>query len=215
MDPTQPTERPIDPTATRAMPRGPGGPGGPGRPTPGGGGFDRRWLYGLAGLAAILVAVIIVLLVTDNNNKKKPSTTTTTTTTSASTSTTTTTVPPTTTTTVAPTTTTAIAATCPQTQLPNITQNDPQSYAQYFFATWNNNDKQSAENVANQQAISQMFSAPCQAIAGANPYAFQMCDPAAGSTYCTWKTSIGAQIVVQVRNATGGLPVQVVGVQRS
>jgi hypothetical protein len=89
--------------------------------------------------------------------------------------------------------------------LPTITD-DPQSYAEYLFATWQNNDRTAAANVASADAVTQMFS---KAYPAQGPYTFSNCDPAAGSLYCTWNGQNGATIQMQVRTLTGGLPIQV------
>ena len=83
---------------------------------------------------------------------------------------------------------------------------DPQSYAQYLFASWQNNNRTDAANVASADAVTQMFA---QAYPAKGPYTFSNCDPAAGSLYCTWNGQNGASIQMQVRTLTGGLPIQV------
>ena len=102
-----------------------------------------------------------------------------------------------TTTTPAPTTTTVA--------LPVITD-DPQTYAEYLFASWQNNNRTDAANVASADAVTQMFA---QAYPAKGPYTFSNCDPAAGSLYCTWNGQNGATIQMTVRTLTGGLPIQV------
>jgi hypothetical protein len=151
------------------------------------------WVLG-AVIVALVVALVVVLLTRDDDDDTPPATTTTsraTTTTVAST----TTSPPTTT---VPATTTTVA-------LPVITD-DPQTYAEYLFAAWQNNDHTAAANVASADAVTQMFS---QAYPAKGPYTFSNCDPAAGSLYCTWNGQNGATIQMAVRTLTGGLPIQV------
>ena len=97
----------------------------------------------------------------------------------------------------APTTTTVV--------LPVITD-DPQTYAEYLFASWQNNNRTDAANVASADAVNQMFA---QAYPAKGPYTFSNCDPAAGSLYCTWNGQNGATIQMTVRTLTGGLPIQV------
>ena len=87
---------------------------------------------------------------------------------------------------------------------------DPQTYAEYLFTAWQNNDKTSAANVASADAVTQMFS---RASPAQGPYTFSNCDPAAGSLYCTWNGQNGATIQMTVRTLTGGLPIQVEMVQ--
>src|SRR6185503_7520473 len=111
----------------------------------------------------------------------------------------------TTTTTVPATTTTTPPATTTTVALPVITD-DPQTYAQYLFAAWQNDNRTDAANVASADAVTQMFA---QAYPAKGPYTFSNCDPAAGSLYCTWNGQNGATIQMQVRTLTGGLPIQV------
>ena len=164
-------------------------------------GRAHAWLWVLGGLAIVLAIALVVVLVTDDDTDDAATSTTTTSTTVTSTSTTTTTAAPTTT--VAPTTTTVT--------LPIITD-DPQSYAEYLFAAWQNNDQTAAAEVASAEAVTQMFARPFPA---QGPYTFASCGPAAGSLYCTWNGQNGATIRMTVRTLTGGLPVQVRMVQFS
>jgi hypothetical protein len=164
---------------------------------PQGQGRTRAWLWVLGGLVVVLAIALVVVLVTRDDDSDEAATTTTTTTSTTTTITTTTT----TTTTVPPTTTTVA--------LPVITD-DPQTYAEYLFAAWQNNDKTAAANVASTDAVNQMFA---QAYPAKGPYTFASCGPAAGSLYCTWNGQNGASIQMQVRTLTGGLPIQVQMVQ--
>ncbi len=162
---------------------------------------DRRWIYALGGLVAVLAIALAVVLVTrDDDSNNAADTTTTIVTTS--------TVAPTTT---SPPTTTTKPATPTTIPYPPIS-NDTESYAKYLFVAWQNNSQQAAAQVASQDAITQMFS---QAYSAQNPYTFGTCDPAAGSVFCTWTAQNGAKITMTVRNLTGGLPIQVVAVSRS
>jgi hypothetical protein len=160
-------------------------------------GRTKALLWGLGGLVVVLAVVLAVVLLTGDDDDSKPAATTTT----AARVTTTTAAP----TTAAPTTTTAPATTSTTVALPVITD-DPQTYAQYLFAAWQNNDRTAAANVASTDAVTQMFS---QAYPAKGPYTFSNCDPAAGSLYCTWNGQNGATIQMQVRTLTGGLPIQV------
>jgi hypothetical protein len=162
----------------------------------------RVWLWVLGGLVAALAIALVVVLVTRDDDSDQASTTTTTSTVASTTSTsaTTTTVASTT---IPPTTTTVA--------LPVITD-DPQTYAEYLFAAWQNNNKTAAANVASADAVNQMFAQPFPA---KGPYTFSNCGPAAGSLYCTWNGQNGATIQMTVRTLTGGLPVQVQVVQFS
>jgi hypothetical protein len=151
------------------------------------------WVLG-AVIVALIAALVVVLLTRDDDDDKPPATTTTT----ARATTTTTSAPTTTTTTVPSTTSTTVA-------LPVITD-DPQTYAEYLFATWQNNNRTDAANVASADAVNQMFAQPYPA---KGPYTFSNCDPAAGSLYYTWNGQNGATIQMTVRTLTGGLPIQV------
>ena len=157
----------------------------------------RIWLWVLGAVIVALVAALIVVLVTNDDDD---ATTTTTTTTPSTTRPSTTTSPSTTaatTTTVTPPTTTV--------PYPPITD-DPQTYAEYLFAAWQNNNRTNAANVASADAVTQMFS---RAYPAQGPYTFSNCGPAAGSLYCTWNGQNGATIQMTVRTLTGGLPIQV------
>lgn len=160
---------------------------------------DRRWIYALGGLVAVLAIALVVVLVTRDDSGDDASDTTTTTTVVPSTTAAPTTVPVTT---AAPVTTVS---------LPPLST-DTQAYAKYLFAAWQQNNRQAAAQVASTDAIQQMFS---QAYSPQTPYTFGSCDPAAGSVYCTWNAQNGAKITMTVRNLTGGLPIQVVAVSRS
>ena len=162
----------------------------------------RAWLWVLGGLVAVLAIALVVVLVPRAHDSDEASTTTTTGT-LATTTTPSTTAPSTTTSPVVPTTITVA--------LPPITD-DPQTYAEYLFASWQNNDKTDAANVASADAVNQMFA---QASPAKGPYTFSNCDPAAGSLYCTWNGQNGATIQMTVRTLTGGLPIQVQMVQFS
>jgi hypothetical protein len=161
----------------------------------------KTWLWVLGWLVVVLAIALVVVLVTrDDGDTKAADTTTLAASTTSSTTTSTTAAA---TTTLAPTTTTL--------PYPAITD-DPQTYAQYLFVAWQNNNQTNAANVASATAIQQMFAQAYSASAG---WQFANCDPAAGSLYCTWNAASGNKIVMQVRTLTGGLPVQVTGVTRS
>ena len=161
---------------------------------------NRQWmLWALGGLVVVLAIALVVVLVTRDDGSDQTAATTTT----AAPATTTTTTATTTTTTTAPATTTV--------PLPVLT-NDPQTYAEYLFAAWQNGNQTDAANVASAEAVAQMFS---QAYPAQGPYTFSRCGPAAGSLYCTWNGQNGATIQMTVRTLTGGLPIQVQMVQFS
>jgi cytoskeletal protein RodZ len=161
------------------------------------GGRTRAWLWALGGLVVVLAIALVVVLVTrDNDSDEAATTTTTSTTTTSSTTTTTTTTAPVTTTTV---------------PLPEITD-DPQTYAEYLFAAWQNDNRTDAAKVASADAVNELFARPYPA---EGPYTFASCGPAAGSLYCTWNGQNGATLQMQVRTLTGGLPIQVTNVEFS
>ena len=164
---------------------------------------QRRWIYALGALVAVLAIALVVVLVTRDDDSEHAADTTTTVATTIVTPTgaPTTTSPPSTTKPVTPTTI----------PYPPIT-NDTESYAKYLFVAWQNNSQQAAAQVASPDAITQMFS---QAYSPQTPYTFGNCNPAAGSVFCTWSAQNGAKITMTVRNITGGLPIQVVAVSRT
>ena len=106
-----------------------------------------------------------------------------------------------------PTTTTVAAA-----------PTNPEEFAKALYADWQAADRTAAATVASPEAIDQLFRfayEPLQTNAGpTDPYTFEGCEGAAGSIICTWSGEDDAQIVMTVRNTTGGLPVLVVEVQR-
>jgi hypothetical protein len=156
----------------------------------------RIWLWVLGAVIVALVVALVVVLVTDDDDADQAATTTTRATTTTV-STTSTTAPATTTATTAPPTTTVA--------YPPITD-DPQTYAEYLYAAWQNNSRTNAANVASADAVTQMFS---KAYPAQGPYTLSNCDPAAGTLYCTWNGQNGATIQMAVRTLTGGLPIQV------
>ena len=158
----------------------------------------RIWLWVLGAVIVALVVALVVVLVTNDDDNDNASTTTTTVTSTTRPATTTTASASTTSATTLPATTTTVA-------YPPITD-DPQTYAQYLFAAWQNNNRTNAANVASADAVTQMFS---RASPAQGPYTFSNCGPAAGSLYCTWNGQNGATIQMAVRTLTGGLPIQV------
>ena len=157
-------------------------------------GGRKAWFWILGAVIVALVIALVVVLLTRDDDDDNPAPTTTTAAATTTTAAATTTAP---TTTVPATTTTVV--------LPVITD-DPQTYAEYLFASWQNNNRTDAANVASADAVNQMFA---QAYPAKGPYTFSNCDPAAGSLYCTWNGQNGATIQMTVRTLTGGLPIQV------
>ncbi len=154
----------------------------------------RNWMViGLAVAVVVLVGVVVFLIVDDSSDNSATSTTTTTTVP-------TTTVPPSTTT--VPTSSTTVAR--PTT---------PEGYAQTLFTAWQTNNRALAAEVAAPAAVTQIFAHTFpQSTGGINPFTYQGCQGAAGSIICTWQGN-GEVVVVNVRNLTGGLPIQVEYVQ--
>ena len=110
----------------------------------------KAWFWVLGGLVAVLAIALVVVLVTRDDGSNNSNNTASTATTTAAPATTTSTVPVTPTT--VPVTTTTVA-------LPVITDN-PQSYAEYLYAAWQNNNQTAAANVASAEAVTQMFAQP-------------------------------------------------------
>jgi hypothetical protein len=113
------------------------------------------------------------------------------------------------------TTTTTVPAT---TTTPPISA-DPQGFAVALYNAWKTGDRVAASRVASPSAVTQMFAVPYQAQASTggpvDPYSFQGCQGAAGSTICSWQAQGLSTVTMRVRNTTGGLPVLVVDVQRT
>ena len=95
---------------------------------------------------------------------------------------------------------------------------NPEEFAKALYADWQAGDRTAAATVASPEAVDQLFQfayEPLQTNAGpTDSYRFQNCEGAAGSIICTWSGEDNAQIVITVRNLTGGLPVLVVNVTR-
>ncbi len=155
-----------------------------------------------AGLALVVsVGLVGLALAACSDDDSKQSEGSTTTTTTSTTSTTSTTVPATTTTLPATTT-----STTPPTSAPGIT---PEACAQQLFDAWAAGNQSAAPSCASATAVQQLF-----AESYAPPYQGPNCQGPAGSVFCTW-TGGGGAIVMEVRNATGGLPVEVISVTRT
>ena len=95
---------------------------------------------------------------------------------------------------------------------------NPEEFAKALYADWQAGDRTAAATVASPEAVEALFQfayEPLQTNAGpTDSYRFQNCEGAAGSIICTWSGEDNAQIVITVRNLTGGLPVLVVNVTR-
>ncbi len=177
-------------------------PGSPTNPTRG----ERRRQQDRAGARRRTVIIIVVVLLVIaagaaawwflvRDDSSSSTTTSTTSTSSSSTSSSTSTTSTTSSTSTSSTSTPATPA-------------DPQAYAQTLFDAWAAGNRAAAAPVADQAAIDSLFATPSSEAAA---YTFSGCEGAAGSIFCTW-TRAGAQLAMTVRDATGGLPVQVVEV---
>jgi hypothetical protein len=99
------------------------------------------------------------------------------------------------------------------------TPTTPEQYAKALYADWKAADRTAAAQVASPEAVEQLFQFPYEPLptgdgSSVDPYRFTGCEGAAGSVVCTYTGEDDAQIVMTVRNTTGGLPVLVVEVQR-
>lgn len=94
----------------------------------------------------------------------------------------------------------------------------PEQFARALYADWQAGNRDGAATYASPEAVGQMFQFPYEPLntvdGPKDPYTFQGCEGAAGSEVCTWTGANNAQIVMTVRNTTGGLPVLVVNVTR-
>jgi hypothetical protein len=86
---------------------------------------------------------------------------------------------------------------------------NPAAYSTALFGDWKGGDRDSAGKVATAAVVKELFLRPWHS---ADAWVVTGCQGTAGSTYCTW-TSPRRRFVMQVRNATGGLPVLIVGMQ--
>lgn len=99
------------------------------------------------------------------------------------------------------------------------TPSTPEQYAKTLYADWKAADRNAAASVASPEAVEQLFQVAYEPLptgegSSVDPYRFSGCEGAAGSVICTYTGEDDAQIVMTVRNTTGGLPVLVVEVQR-
>jgi len=147
-------------------------------------------VYALAGVVLVLIGVAVYLLLTDDSGGDS-------------------TAPATTTTTLPTTTTEPGSASTVGTTVPLPTT--PDGYAQTLFSAWQTGNRALAAEVASPAAVNQMFS-ETYPDGPVNPYTYQGCQGAASSVVCTWQGN-GQVLVVTVRNLTGGLPIQVEGVE--
>jgi hypothetical protein len=143
------------------------------------------------GLALVVVLALTLGACSDDDDKSNGTTTTTSTTVPATGTTTPPTSPPST---AAPTTTSSSLS--------------PQQCAQALFDAWAEANQSAAPSCASAGAVQQIFSEPY-----ASGYQGPNCNGAAGSVFCTW-TNGPTVLTMEVRNTTGGLPVEVISVNR-
>ncbi len=84
----------------------------------------------------------------------------------------------------------------------------PEQCGQALYDAWVQGNQSAAPSCASAGAVQSMFSEPY-----ASGYTGPNCQGAAGSVFCTW-TGGGPVITMEIRNTTGGLPVEVISVQR-
>lgn len=174
-DPTRPIEpiRPAESDATQVFPVVPDpveptDPGGPGGPIDGGGlpplygpEPDRRWLWAIGVVGALLIALILFLLL-DRGDKTTTAAPSSTTPSSSTTSATSTTVPTTTakpavtasSSTTAPSTTSTIA---PARCTGHTNPSDPEAPARTLYDAWRIGDRDCADKLASDKAVSDLF----------------------------------------------------------
>jgi hypothetical protein len=85
----------------------------------------------------------------------------------------------------------------------------PEQCGQALFDAWAAGNESAAPPCASAAAVQQIFAEPYSA-----GYQGPNCDGAAGSVFCTWTTD-GPALVMEIRNTTGGLPVEVISVTRT
>jgi hypothetical protein len=108
-------------------------------------------------------------------------------------------------------TSTTPPSTSPPSSAPTSTTSSsltPEQCAQALFDAWVQGSQGSAPSCASTDAVQSMFSEPYS-----SGYTGPNCQGAAGSVFCTW-TGGGPVITMEVRNTTGGLPVEVISVTR-
>lgn len=107
--------------------------------------------------------------------------------------------------------TSAVTISVPATNPPTTAGStvEPQQCAEALFNAWAASNQSAAPSCASSGAVQQMFSVPFAA-----GYEGPNCQGAAGSVFCTW-TGGGPAITMEVRNTTGGLPVEVLAVNRT
>jgi len=118
----------------------------------------------------------------------------------------------TTTSTTRPASSTSPPSTSPPSSAPTTTTTagslTPEQCGQALYDAWEQGNQSAAPSCASAGAVQSMFSEPyTSGSTGPN------CQGAAGSVFCTW-TGGETVITMEIRNTTGGLPVEVISVQR-
>jgi len=82
----------------------------------------------------------------------------------------------------------------------------PEGHATALYEAWMRADQGAAGRVAQAEAVTALFARRWQAGDG---WTFSECTGAAGSLICTWRRPGGQELLLRVRNSTGGLPITV------
>lgn len=109
-----------------------------------------------------------------------------------------------------PSPTTAPSSTLPARSTTTAAAASPEAHARALYRAWTAGDRAGAEQVADAEAVSALFARRWSAGDG---WTFLECSGAAGSVICAWERPTGQQLLMRVRNATGGLPVAVAEVR--
>lgn len=109
-----------------------------------------------------------------------------------------------------PSTTTAPSSTLPARSTTTAPASTPEGHARALYQAWTAGDRAAAEKVADAEAVNTLFARQWSTGDG---WTFLECSGAAGSVICAWERPTGQQLLMRVRNATGGLPVAVAEVR--
>jgi hypothetical protein len=105
------------------------------------------------------------------------------------------------------------------TTAPRGLPDDPEAFAHALYGDWKADDVDAAAEIASRRAVAGLFSVAYQPLStnagDIDPFSFSGCEGAAGSVICAWDGQDGAQIIMTVRNLTGGLPIRVVDVEHA
>jgi len=110
-------------------------------------------------------------------------------------------------------TTTSTTMVAPATSVtpPPTSATTPQARATAFYEAWTRGDRAAAMSLGEPEAVATLFARTWSVADG---WSFSECSGAAGSLICAWQRPSG-QLLLRVRNATGGLPVSVTDVRFS